>query len=129
MKYRKKPVVIDAFRWEGDGQALVAWLMALPDRLKEATVQREIEVQGDGVLILTLEGWMRARPGDWIVCGVHGELYPVKPDIFAATYESADLETVIYVYRSPVERHLWLPDLPEPLILGPERAVEVRWLR
>lgn len=37
--------------------------------------------------IHTLEGVMRAELGDWIICGVKGELYPCKPDIFEATYE------------------------------------------
>lgn len=39
------------------------------------------------LLIVTLEGNMRADPGDWIIKGLRGELYPCKPDIFAATYE------------------------------------------
>ena len=39
--------------------------------------------------ILTLEGVVIAQPGDWIIRGVKGELYPCKPDIFAATYEPA----------------------------------------
>ena len=60
MKYRKKPVVIEAY------QAL------------EVT------------LIETLEGTMRAEVGDWIITGVKGERYPCKPDIFAATYEPAE---------------------------------------
>lgn len=38
-------------------------------------------------IVTTLEGRMSARPGDWIITGVKGELYPCKPDIFAATYE------------------------------------------
>ncbi|MEN6401641.1 MAG: hypothetical protein ABFD94_06825 [Armatimonadia bacterium] len=39
------------------------------------------------VYILTLEGPMRADPGDWIIRGVKGEFYPCKPDVFVATYE------------------------------------------
>jgi hypothetical protein len=42
------------------------------------------------VTIHTLEGVMEAVPGDWIIRGVKGELYPCKPDIFAATYEPLD---------------------------------------
>ena len=38
-------------------------------------------------IIHTLEGDMKASPGDWIVKGVNGEEYPVKPDIFVKTYE------------------------------------------
>jgi len=57
MKYRKKPVVIEAY-------------------------QTDVEV-----IIQTLEGDMKASPGDWIITGVQGEKYPCKPDIFESTYE------------------------------------------
>lgn len=40
-----------------------------------------------GLAIKTLEGVMKAYPGDWIIKGVQGECYPCKPDIFEATYE------------------------------------------
>lgn len=43
-----------------------------------------------GIDIPTLEGTMRANPGDWIIKGVQGEFYPCKPDIFEATYEAVD---------------------------------------
>jgi hypothetical protein len=45
--------------------------------------------QGEDLLIGTLEGTHRAKPGDWIIRGVKGELYPCKSDIFATTYEPA----------------------------------------
>ena len=45
--------------------------------------------QGDALWIGTLEGSMRADKGDWIIRGVKGEIYPCKPNIFAATYEKA----------------------------------------
>lgn len=45
---------------------------------------------GLSLLIKTLEGEMMADPGDWIIKGIKGELYPCKPDIFAATYEPVD---------------------------------------
>ena len=60
MKYRKRPIVVEAYQ-------TASWL--------------EIE---------TLEGTMRADPGDWIVTGIKGEQYPVKPDIFEATYEPVE---------------------------------------
>ena len=59
-RYRKKPVVIEAFQTDEE------------------------------IYIETLEGVMKANPGDWIIRGVRGELYPCKPDVFAATYEKAD---------------------------------------
>jgi hypothetical protein len=48
----------------------------------------EIRRDGDFLYIGTLEGEMLAAPGDWIIRGVKGEIYPCKPDIFAATYET-----------------------------------------
>lgn len=60
MKYRKKPIVIEAY-------------------------QTSVEVQ-----IETLEGTMTASPGDYIITGVKGERYPCKPDIFEATYDPVE---------------------------------------
>ena len=57
MKFRKKPVVVDAYQ-----------------------PAREMNIE-------TLEGVMHAEPGDWIITGVNGERYPCKPDIFEKTYE------------------------------------------
>lgn len=51
--------------------------------------EHDPERKTDCFLIQTLEGVMRAYPGDWIIRGVKGELYPCKPDIFDATYEPA----------------------------------------
>ena len=78
-KFRKKPVVIDAVRWHGSLDDYAAIL--------HMGGSRKLSLQ-DGVLhIETLEGTMRADIGDWIICGVKGEIYPCKPDIFEATYE------------------------------------------
>ena len=60
MKYRKKPVVIEAFQTD-----------------------KELDIE-------TLEGTMHASVGDYIITGVRGEQYPCKPDIFEQTYEPAD---------------------------------------
>lgn len=82
MKYRKKPVVIEAVQYDGTFPL---------DFLGEAENVRASSVIGDdAVLIETLEGTMRAEKGDWIIRGVKGELYPCKPDIFEATYEAAE---------------------------------------
>jgi hypothetical protein len=79
-RFRKKPVVVEAFQWIEGATSYPAWLRQSLDTF---CVERE----GEALLIKTLEGVMRASPGDWIVQGVQGEFYPVKPDIFAATYE------------------------------------------
>jgi hypothetical protein len=86
-KFRKKPVVVDAVQYVFDGEEV------LPDMAQDAIVdfmEQNIMVEGDDIIIPTLEGEMRASPGDWIIKGVKGEFYPCKPDIFAATYEPAE---------------------------------------
>ena len=89
MKFRKKPVVIEAVCFDSallDG--------AMPDWFAEASdagnVEYAVEGGKDVLFISTLEGCMKADFGDWIIRGVKGELYPCKPDIFAATYEVAE---------------------------------------
>src|SRR5690554_3316958 len=69
LKFRKKPVVIHAVQWDGD--------LATLDPLWPLTDQPHVEQDiGDPALIIpTLEGKMRAEVGDWIICGVQGELY------------------------------------------------------
>jgi hypothetical protein len=84
MKFRKKPVVIEAVQWTGTNADEVLGLA-----LAQGSVRRERF--GGGLAIDTLEGTMRANKGDWIIKGVKGEFYPCKPDIFAATYEPVDV--------------------------------------
>ena len=80
MKYRKKPVVIEA-------EQIIAGMQG--ELLSQAIVEGKARaIEDDTVLIDTLEGSMIGRPGDWIIRGIKGEFYPCKPDIFAATYEA-----------------------------------------
>ena len=79
-KYRKKPVVIEAFKYLHD--EVPTWWRERQDI--------SIAVETAEALIPTLEGLMRANPGDMIIRGVKGELYPCKPDIFEATYEKVE---------------------------------------
>ena len=86
-QFRKKPVVIEAVRNNGEWAPILAWLdragYTVPFLGKPAVTRNR-----DGSLsIETLEGTMRADVGDWIIKGVKGEFYPCKPDIFEATYE------------------------------------------
>lgn len=86
-RYRKRPVVIEAWQVELDRRT------RFPDWLSEAVLKGQAFMQGGEspyLTIRTLEGDMRANPGDWIIRGVKGELYPRKPDIFAATYEATE---------------------------------------
>lgn len=88
MKYRKKPVVIEAFQVHpDDGQTRLLPPPWLVEKIVDGSVR---PLSGGGLDIITLEGVMRADVGDWIIRGVQGELYPCKPDIFAATYEPAE---------------------------------------
>jgi len=84
-RFRKKPVVIEAVRW--DAKKIIC--PPGPEWFADAEEKGIIKLAGDILLISTLEGEMRAQPGDWIIQGVKGEIYPCKPDIFAATYEPA----------------------------------------
>lgn len=78
-KYRKKPVVVEAFRL-GYGE--------YPSWFYKKVLEHEIIAHIEGyVEIITLEGRMTASVGDYIIKGVKGEFYPCKPDIFLATYE------------------------------------------
>lgn len=86
MKYRKKPVIIEAIQFKDTA-----------DRICEISefVGRDIRVNYEDknnpyILIETLEGVMKASVDDYIVKGVHGEFYPCKPDIFDKTYDRAD---------------------------------------
>ena len=79
-KFRKRPVVIEARQLTAEnGPELWEWADSEPFYAPDGSV--------DGLTILTLEGRMKADFGDWIIKGVQCEFYPVKPDIFAATYE------------------------------------------
>jgi hypothetical protein len=95
MKYRKKPVVIEAVQWDGTGVGLreiEAFMGA--DAFGSLGVSRYGRTGGLFFLVITtLEGAMRANPGDWIIRGIKGEYYPCKPDIFEATYEPVEEES------------------------------------
>lgn len=84
-KYRKKPVVIEAVEWSPHASVYPEWLWSV------LSVNPQMFDAATGELVIgTLEGEMRAQPGDWIIKGVKGELYPCKPDIFEASYERAE---------------------------------------
>ena len=92
MKFRKKPVVIEAIQFRAGEQ---------DGALLDAVLAGRVEYKEDGcMLIKTLEGEMRAEPGDWIIRGVKGELYPCKPDIFAMTYEPASQPSELEMHRA-----------------------------
>ncbi len=80
MKYRKKPVVIEARQYTRNGmeaEAVANWVG------ENNAIQTD-----DGLVIYTLEGDHLAQYGDFVIKGVQGEFYPCKPDIFEETYEA-----------------------------------------
>lgn len=84
MKYRKKPVIIEAIQWTGKNKKEIKEFVG-------SMAEFEIAELKDNKLyylfINTLEGRMEASEGDYIIKGVNGEFYPCKPDIFDKTYE------------------------------------------
>lgn len=99
-KYRKKPVVIEAFQMTEarrmDNSEWPSWLHEAwnGNRDEQGTLQRaDMTVTlPDPLEIVTLEGNHLVSWDDWIIKGVKGELYPCKPDIFEATYEPTTVE-------------------------------------
>ena len=86
MRYRKKPVVIEAVKYLGGSTYAEA-----PNWLVEACKDGTVYLMGEHLFVRTLEGEMTASLGDYIIRGVHGEIYPCKPDIFEETYEMAEV--------------------------------------
>lgn len=95
MKYRKKPVVIEAIKLTWQTWNEVCEFVPKPHFVKGVYLDdKTFEVLPDGktsntmgLIIKTLEGEHLARQGDYIIKGVKGEFYPCKPDIFEMTYE------------------------------------------
>lgn len=81
MKYRKKPVVVEAFR---------PFVDDMPDWFADKVAKGQITINANETCdIQTLEGTMHGSRGDYMIMGVNGEIYPCKPDIFNKTYELA----------------------------------------
>ena len=93
MKYRKKPVVIEAFQMTSERMQYPSvwpdWLHLAWDKGMDEDGALWAGSQGD-LYIATLEGDHFVTPDDWIIRGVKGELYPCKPDIFEMTYEAVE---------------------------------------
>ncbi|MFP3684231.1 hypothetical protein SB847_10795 [Bacillus sp. SIMBA_026] len=82
-KYRKKPVEIEAVKFEDTTESISAISELSHDRLIRVDYRQKPVV----MYIPMLEGVMTAQVGDYIIRGIKGELYPCKPDIFEKTYE------------------------------------------
>lgn len=84
MKYRKKPVIIEAIQFEDNSDRIIE----IHEFMGGDTIRVNYEDKDNPYLkIETLEGIMKASVGDYIIKGVNGEFYPCKPDIFEKTYK------------------------------------------
>jgi hypothetical protein len=82
MKYRKKPVVIEAIQFKDRNLGEICNFVGKENMVVASTLPH--------ITIVTLEGKMKAQPNDFIIKGVKGEFYPCKPDIFEMTYEMVE---------------------------------------
>lgn len=89
LKAKKKPVIIEYVQWTGENVSEIMSFCgsAAHDIYQINLANMPVEYS---LIIKTLEGNMRAEPGDYIIKGVQGEFYPCKPDIFKETYETID---------------------------------------
>lgn len=101
MKFRKRPVVVEARQFIGPATEKFAVYQWVEDNTEGSfepytdpppTSGASIDPASGGMLIATLEGVMHVSNGDWVIRGVEGEFYPCKPAIFEATYEPAEEE-------------------------------------
>ena len=77
MKFRKKPIIVEAKQWNGNNLKEMTEFMGNEPHIGKAKT----------LWIITFEGNMMASPNDWVIKGVADEFYPCKPDIFLKTYE------------------------------------------
>lgn len=88
MKFRKKPVIIEAIQYLGNDNLDV--VLNFIGRDKGTYIPSRQKNVDPVIATQTLEGCMTANKGDWIIRGVKGEYYPCKPDIFKAIYEAVE---------------------------------------
>lgn len=81
MRYRKKPIVIDAIQWTGENIDEVCEFV--PQEIWNCITDKKLDIR-------TLEGVMVVSNGDYIIKGIKGEFYPCKPDIFESSYEKVE---------------------------------------
>ena len=84
MKYRKKPVIIDAVQFKGGKKSVQEIVKDLGIPFHVIRFHEEFDTK---LAIVTLEGIMTAHVGDWIIKGIKGEFYPCNSEVFERTYE------------------------------------------
>lgn len=127
--FTKKQVTISAIQWTGNNLPDVIKFTGKHPRWGEWFKDMDeyvahVRVDGGKFKIFTLEGVMDALPGDWIIRGVQGEHYPCKPDIFAATYEEAELQE-----RRKADSAEPVADVVAWASPNEERKCDIRWRR
>lgn len=92
MKYRKKPVVVEAIQWNGSNLSEVMEFIGSEFKYESNTsyATSKFSYMNGNLTINTLHGVMEVSNGDYIIKGIKGEFYPCKSDIFQATYELID---------------------------------------
>lgn len=113
-RYRKKPVVIEAEQFDGTEECAKRLGLDSQHVLGENPYEDLLEPKRG---IETLEGFMIAEPGDWIITGVKGERYPCKPDVFEMTYEPTDGSwDPVRDERKPMTMREWGSSLREAVL-------------
>lgn len=95
MRYKKKPVIIEAIQWDGHNDDEIREFLGIDfagmgDNLVAYKPESE-QYRSKLIYISTLEGTMEASVGDYIIRGINGEHYPCNPDIFEKTYDEDNL--------------------------------------
>lgn len=89
MKFRKKPVVIEAMQFDGDNYSEIRAFVGVGQYFKPDYFSGGSLGQAQLFDDVIHEAWLPVRIGQWIVKGVQGEFYPCDPEVFKATYEAA----------------------------------------
>lgn len=108
MKYKKKPVTIEAVQWTGSNEEEIKDFVGVNAKFEYLfnsskgyviTPKKPSDEYTITLRIDTLEGKMTASPGDYVIKGVNGEFYPCKPDIFEKTYDKVEDSEGTYISR------------------------------
>lgn len=91
MKYRKKPVVIEAIQFFDTDESVFELAELMNANYLDLHISYK-DKDDPKIIIETLEGEMKGSVGDYIIKGVNGEFYPCKPDIFEKTYDKVEDE-------------------------------------
>lgn len=95
MRVRKKPVIVEAHRWDGDWESMGKWATNVSDGNGTGIIYTRENGMECNLRVRTLEGIMEVCLGDWVICGLAGEFYPCKAAIFDVTYDRMNVKEEI----------------------------------